>query len=228
MPDPSLFLLSAFGLLLAVTLAFCLAAASRLGGIRAWKILLGVGLWMGFSGTLAAAGVLERWSARPPPFLLLVLSGGLAALAFSRTEAAGRIAGNAPVALLVGFQAFRFPLELTMHRAFEEGLMPVQMSYSGWNFDILTGLFALAVGAGAALGRPPSRTVALAFNVAGLVLLANIVGIAAASTPMFAAFGPEHLNVWIATAPFVWLPCVFVPLAFVGHLLLARRLGEMR
>lgn len=33
-----------------------------------------------------------------------------------------------------------------MNRAAEEGVMPVQMSYSGFNFDILTGLSALILG----------------------------------------------------------------------------------
>ncbi len=36
-----------------------------------------------------------------------------------------------------------------MNRAAEEGVMPVQMSYSGFNFDILTGLLGLFLLTGA-------------------------------------------------------------------------------
>lgn len=56
-----------------------------------------------------------------------------------------RLATGLPLWILVAAQSFRPPLELLMHQAYESGLMPVQMSYSALNFDILTGASAVVV-----------------------------------------------------------------------------------
>ena len=54
-----------------------------------------------------------------------------------------RPANHVPLWILVAVQGFRLPLELAMHRLYERGIMPEQMSYSGRNFDIVTGATAL-------------------------------------------------------------------------------------
>jgi len=103
--------------------------------------------------------------------------------------------------------------------------MPVQMSYSGRNFDIVTGITALVVAAALRWGLAP-RWLAGAWNVLGLALLLNIVTIAILSTPRFAFFGQDRLNVWVTYPPFVWLPAVMVLAALAGHLLVFRALRE--
>jgi hypothetical protein len=136
----------------------------------------------------------------------------------------GRIAASTSFAAIIGIQAFRFPLELVMHQATISGLMPVQMSYSGRNFDILTGILAIPVALVSMRSRP-SRAVIIAWNVVGTLLLVNILTIAVASTPIFAAFGPDHLNTWVADAPYIFLPTVLVPAAVFGHALTRRKLS---
>jgi hypothetical protein len=103
--------------------------------------------------------------------------------------------------------------------------MPVQMSFSGWNFDILAGVSAIVVAAIAATGRAP-RWLLAAWNVTGALLLVNVVVIGVSSLPMFAAFGtaPDRMNSWLAYFPYVWLATVMVAAAMAGHLLVARKL----
>lgn len=127
------------------------------------------------------------------------------------------------LAALVGAQAFRLPLELVMHRASTEGVMQPQMSYSGYNFDILTGASAAVLAVLVAMGRASRSRVRL-WNAIGFVLLVNIVGIAILSFPLFAFFGPDKLNVWVTYPPFVWLAGVLVPAALLGHILIWRKL----
>ena len=134
-----------------------------------------------------------------------------------------RLIEGLPLAALVGLQSFRFPLELLMHRAYVEGVMPVQMSYSGRNFDILAGLTAIPV-AWALHRGIGGRRLALTWNILGAVLLVNIIAVAAAATPLIAAFGPDNLNTFVAYPPFVWLPAVLVLTAVTGHLLITRAL----
>lgn len=130
-----------------------------------------------------------------------------------------------PLWLLAGFQAFRLPLEWLMHEAFRTGLMPMQMSWSGQNFDVLTGASALVVAPLLYRGLGGAR-LALAWNLVGSALLANILLVAMASTPMVHAFGtsPERLNTFVAAPPYVTLPTVMVVLALAGHLIIFRRL----
>jgi hypothetical protein len=92
------------------------------------------------------------------------------------------------------------------------------MSYSGRNFDILTGISAAIVGLLIWRGMA-GRPLAVIWNFAGAALLANILVVAIISTPVFAAFGSHQLNTWVAYPPFVWLPTVFVVLAIAGHAL---------
>ena len=104
-----------------------------------------------------------------------------------------------------------------MHRAYVEGIMPVQMSYSGRNFDILTGISAGLLGLILLRSHVP-RWVVQVWNVAGFALLVNIVTVAVVSTPAFAWFGRDRLNVFVLYPPFVWLPAVMVLAALMGHI----------
>jgi hypothetical protein len=151
--------------------------------------------------------------------LVFVLSVGLGVSPVGR-----RLAAGLPFVVLVGVQAFRLPLELMMHRAYEYGLMPRQMSYSGLNFDIVTGITAIVVVVLLATGRAGAGTVR-AWNWLGTLLLINIVLIAGLSAPTpWRVFRDAPANTWIATAPYIWLPTVMVAFAILGHIVIYRAL----
>jgi hypothetical protein len=177
--------------------------------------------WIAGTGLAAARGALHF---TPPPTMLIlflvIVAGGIGLA----TSPLGRqLAVALPLAALVGYQGFRVIVELLMHRAYVEGLMPVQMSYSGRNYDIVTGITALGLGSWLVAGTLP-RWLVLAWNTLGLALLANIVTVAllSAPTPM-RVFMNEPANVWITHAPWVWLPAVLVFAALAGHVLVYRR-----
>lgn len=183
--------------------------------------------WMALWWGAAESGWLGQFEATPPPFLLLAGSVVLLGIAIAVSPLGDRLARGLPLWALVGVQGFRVPLELLMHRAYVEGLMPVQMSYEGLNFDIVTGATALLLAAALATRQVP-RWIIAAWNVVGLLLLVNIVVIAVLSTPRFQAFGPDRLNVWVTLVPFVWLPAVMVAAAWSGHLIVFRALVSRR
>jgi hypothetical protein len=219
----------AIALLLAVTFVVGVAGARPPGEppatTRRWTLLaaFGVAVWLKATWLVAWSGVLRRFDAVPPPFagfiIAFVVLGAVAAFSPLGT----RLVRGWSLAALVGVQAFRLPLELLMHRAYEEGVMPEQMSYSGWNFDILTGISALLLAVALRWWRVP-RWVVVGWNVLGLALLLNVVTIAIVSTPIFRWFGDERLNTWVVYPPFVWLPAVMVVVAWAGHLLVFRKL----
>jgi hypothetical protein len=183
---------------------------------------LAVAGWLALTLGLAASGRLS-FTSRPPTIGVVMLVGLMLVLVVGTSRLGLKLATGIPLAALIGAQAFRFPLELLLHRAYGEGLMPVQMSYSGFNLDILSGLFAIVV-ALQLVRKPGSLVVARIWNAGGIVLLANIITIAILSTPTrLRVFTNEPANEWIAHAPWVWLPTVFVVAAILGHILVFRR-----
>lgn len=212
------------GLALLVVALIGVAVFRFVGRHPALWFALGATAWLAFTAALARRGFFSRFDAFPPPLALLLVPTLLLPfrVGFSRT---GAQLANAPLGLLIGFHAFRLPLELVMHQAAVVGVMPPQMTYTGWNFDITTGIGALLVALLVARGQAP-RWLVLAWNAWGTLTLVAIVTIAVASLPTFAAFGrePARLNTWVAHFPFVWLPAGLVSSAVLGHVVLWRRL----
>ena len=231
MVNASPMLLSSF-VALAILVAAVFVTAVHVSGVHAARAsarrdtvaaVAGTTVWLAATFALGASGRLS-FTSRPPSAGILIAAAIAVAFAVGTSGLGSRLATGIPLAALIGAQAFRFPLELMLHRAYREGLMPVQMSYSGFNFDILTGLSAVVVAFYLAK-RPDAIIVARVWNAAGIVLLANILTIAVLSTPTaIRVFHNEPANDWIAHAPWVWLPTVFVVAAIVGHIVVFRRL----
>jgi hypothetical protein len=206
-------------LVLAVAALLPLGVAHVGGGLV--DAAVATGIYLGVVGAVAVSGALE-FGPLPPrlPLLVSLCFAGTAALAFSPLGA--RLAARVPLAWLVGYQAFRIPVELLLHRGFREGFVPEQMTYLGANFDVASGASALVVAFLLARGAASPRLV-MAWNVAGLALLANVVTIAVLSMPTpLRVFPNEPANVWVARFPWVWLPTVLVQAAWLGHLLVFR------
>jgi hypothetical protein len=224
--DPPVFAFVALPVAMAVLFVWGTAAAWRRAGDAAaasrtaLMAAAGTAIWMGVTLALADRGTFLNWNATPPPFALLVVTIVALGVAIAAGPLGARLA-HLPLWTLVAAQAFRLPLEIAMHALVSRGIMPEQMSYTGRNFDVVTGATAIVVAALVAIGRG-GRTLVTTWNVMGLLLLVNIVAVAILSTPKFAAFGPDHLNVFVFYPPFVWLPAVLVLAALAGHLIVFR------
>ena len=197
-------------------------------GTRRHAVLITVvvsAVWMTAAWRAGESGVLRMWNATPPPFALLVVGILGLTVALACTKYGRRLALGLPLWALVGIQGFRLPLELAMHAMYERGVMPEQMSYSGRNFDIITGITALVVAWLVFSGRV-GRRVVLTWNILGLLLVLNVVTVGILSTPRFRLFGDDRLNVFVTYPPFVWLPAVMVLAALAGHLIVFRALSR--
>ena len=185
--------------------------------------------WVIATWMVSATGVFGRFDRFPPPFAFLFLSVAAVSLALGLGPIGTALVQGVPLWGLVLAQSFRLPLEMVMHQAVLEHVMPNQMSYSGGNFDIVTGSTALLVAVLLATRRA-GRWLAQAWNILGALLLANVLTIALLSTPTFAWFGrsPDRLNTWVAFPPFIWLPTIMVVAAFAGHIVVGRKLAASR
>ncbi len=228
-PSASVSLMTLF-----VVIPVVVAGLVGIGIIRARPASASAGRWRGRTfaalialfavpAALAASGILLRFDSLPPPFMVMmaVLIGSATWAAFSRAGTA--VLERHGYAALIGLQVFRLPLELIMHHASDLGVMPSVMSYSGRNFDIVTGISALVL-LPLLLKRRLPLSVIWSWNVLGFALLLNVMMVAIRATPVFGHFGEAQLNTWVAYVPFVWLPSVLVTVAWAGHLLVFRKL----
>ncbi len=127
---------------------------------------------------------------------------------------------------LVNLQIFRLVLELLMLRAALLGIMPTEFSMQGYNYDVLTGMFALLLSITAHFRHTAPKAVLWAFNTLGIVCLIVIATLAVLTSANVHAFGTDamHINSWVAHFPYIMLPTVMVSLAALGHLLLTIKL----
>lgn len=177
------------------------------------------------SAAASTSGLIDNFDANPPYLMRFILPHVVITLIVGSVSPYGRrLALGLPIAALVGFQAFRIPVELLLHGLYDNGIAPVQVTYLGWNFDILTGLTAIPVAWLAARGKA-SRTLLIVWNTLGLALLGNIVIIALTSVPgPLRLFMNEPSARFIASFPYILIPTMFVTTALLGHILLFRRL----
>lgn len=195
-----------------------------------WRWTMGAAgflmVWLAATALLAVQGRLSDWSQFPPPVMKLVATAGVLTFFHAFSRIGSRLIHGVSVASLVGFQVFRIPVELVLFWLYRAGVVPVQMTFEGLNFDVLTGISAPIVAWLVATNRLSNRGVFL-WNLAGLGLLINIVTIAILSTPVpFRTFLNDPANTFITQAPYVWLPVFLVQAALFGHLLVFRRLWK--
>lgn len=181
---------------------------------------------MGISAALACSGFLANFKILPPPmammiFVMLIMSFIIGFSSFGKESAI-----NLSFASLIGLQSFRLPLELIMHHAGNVGIMPPQLSYSGYNFDIVTGAGALVVLVFLKSKKETPKPLIWVWNIWGSFCLIAILVIAITTSPMMRLFGddPKNLNTWVLYFPYIWLPVVLVTIAISGHIIVWRKL----
>ncbi len=181
-----------------------------------------VTVWLIIGAVLPLSG-LFHWKVLPPPGLIFPFCCFLVGIGFALSRS-GKLLASLPLSLLIGFQVFRFPLELVLHYWYEVGTIPIQMTYEGLNFDIITGVLALIVAAWAKFGTPP-KALFWVFNIVGLALLITVVSIAITSVPTpFRQFENDSPLLLPFYFPYSYIVSVAVTGALIGHVVLFRKL----
>jgi hypothetical protein len=186
---------------------------------------VGLAIWLIYAGALGYLGVVANPSLRPPgPAMLLLPVFLFVALYLARTDGALRVASSIPLEWLMGLQVFRVFVELFLHQLWHNGLAPRMLTYEGANFDIVIGLSAPLIAWLYARGSVRDKA-ALAWNILGLAMLANVAVRALLTAPgPFQLLTSDVPNLAIGTFPFTYIPGFLAPLALVLHVLSIRAL----
>ncbi len=153
---------------------------------------------------------------------ILFLSVLIGALVFALSEYGQKISATNSLALLIGFQGFRFPLELLLHHWVEIGTIPPTMTWSGQNWDIVTGLISL-------IGIPfvnKSKWIAWCVQVTGFILLLNVLRVVIMSSPLPFAWPLDNPILLIAYLPYALIGPLFVGVALAWHIITFRKLSS--
>jgi hypothetical protein len=180
--------------------------------------------WLAITGVLSYTGFFSNFDGFPPRFFLALIIP-LVLIVFATTRKVTlEILQYIPTQQLVYLQSFRIIVEILLWMLFVDQLLPVQMTFEGLNFDVISGATAIIMGY-LISRRKAHRLVVIAWNFACLGLLINIVTIAILSTPTpFRIFMNEPANTIVTNFPIIWLPAALVPLAYLLHILSLRQL----
>jgi hypothetical protein len=182
----------------------------------AWIVGIGMLSWNGyftdFSGSF------------PHLFYPIILSFAFL-LFIARSEAIGELLAHLSPRILIYFQLFRLGLAFILHSLASKGQIAPQMTFTGYNFDILIGLTAPIIGFFAiSKTQIKNGRVVLAWNMLGLFLIMapTIIGLFAAPT-RFMLIEAQPNTAMLAQIPWIWLLTYLVPFACMLHILSIRQ-----
>jgi hypothetical protein len=180
--------------------------------------------WAIFVSAWSLTGRMSNFLIFPLNMLPILAVPMLAILAFTFSKTGKEILLVIPTENLVRLQAFRFFVELLLWALYLENQAPIQMTFEGRNFDVLSGISAPIISFLIAK-RKISKTAVIIWNLACFALLVNIVATAILSMPTdLRIFMNEPSNTIVTLFPVSWLPGMLVPLAYGLHFLSLRQL----
>ncbi|AUP80502.1 hypothetical protein [Flavivirga eckloniae] len=189
------------------------------------KALYGIIVWMVVVGGLGILGFYQKLDTVPPRFTLLLGPVLIFVILLFTNKRSRRFIDGLNLKWLTILHIVRIPVEIVLYYVFIAGLIPDLMTFSGYNFDIISGITAPVIYYIMFVKKTLNRKALLIWNVLCLGLLINILTIAvlSAQTP-FQQLAFEQPNIGVTYFPFVWLPTVIVPIVFLSHLASIRRL----
>jgi hypothetical protein len=198
-----------------------------LNGRTAFGVLAGLSVWFVYAGLIGYLGIVKNTAMRPPGIaFLLVPVVGFLVLFIVKSSVTTRVALAFPLWIILSVQSFRVGVELFLHQLWTAGLVPKMLTFEGANVDIYIGASAPLIAWLSTRGRLGIR-LALAWNLLGLLSLANVVIRAVLTVPgPFNLIQAEVSNRMIGSFPFLFIPGFFVPLAVVLHVLAIRAISN--
>lgn len=206
-----------FLLIVCLVIGFFVFSQFKLDRTKVKNVFWFLFAWNGITSLIVLSKLVQEHFIPIGP--LLFLSVNISVLAFSFSELGNSYLKLANWKLLL-FQSFRLPLELVIHNWTLSKTMPETMTWTGQNFDILTGVLALGV------LRPGLRNKKYIWfvNVVGILLLINVLRVVIMSSPLPFAWQVENPIQLIAFFPYHLIGTVCVWAAAVGHIILTRNL----
>lgn len=215
-----------------------LAQVALLFGALSWWLspgrhpgrgMLAITGWVAVLGFLSLEGFFTNFKSVPPRILPTLLLPLVAGILFLRSAPVRDLLGRTPPQWPIYLQSFRILMEIILWLLYLQHRAPAIMTFEGRNVDILVGVTAIPVAYLCFVRKAWPARVALWWNVAGILILLNVVIHAQLSAPSpFRVFVTDPPLTFIAYWPYILLPGFLVPLAWLGHAASLMQLARAR
>lgn len=176
-------------------------------------------LWLLLTGFLATSGFYREFQAMPPRIILFGVLPAIVFIVAYFLFFRKTFVEKVDIKLLTLIHIVRVPVELVLLSLSLAGAVPKLMTFNGFNFDIIAGMTAPIVYFIAFRRGTVHRAILVVWNIASMLLLANIVILAVLSFPSpFQQLSIEQPNIAVAYLPYIWLPTIVVPIVLFSHL----------
>jgi len=146
-------------------------------------VLLGILFWLATIGVLAHLGFFANFNVLPPRILVAAIPPVILTIVLLQSKDFSNVLAHIPRSWLVYIQSFRIVMEIILWMGMLAGFVPFQMTFTGFNYDIIVGITAI-LGGMVFFGKGRLRRFeAIIWNIFGILLLLFIVGISAVSAP---------------------------------------------
>jgi len=220
-----LFILLTFFLLTVTVLAVKKISGDRKTTMKTFLVLF---FWLSFLKIISGMNFFHDFVSMPPRLIVAPLGCLIAIFILTFSKSFSGFLKKVPMHWLIYIQSFRIVMELILYMLAQSGVIHERMTFAGRNFDILAGISALIIGYMVQKGKL-SRTGLITWNLACILLLLNIVIIAALSTPYpFSIFKDEPVNTAVFYFPFIWLPGFVAPFALAMHVFTLKKVSDSK
>lgn len=209
----SITVFSVFSLLM---LSLALFTFQRSGVSR--KVVVGFLIYLVVFFVVVYLKLAETFFMPVAPLLFLSVFAGSAYLSFSKVGL--QISDTFSFRFLVGVQAFRLPLELILHHWADIKTIPETMTWTGQNWDIISGFVSLV----AIPFVNKNLKVVWLVQILGFSLLLNVLRVVILSLPLPFSWPLENPLLLIMYQPYALIGPLFVGVALTFHLIVFRKL----
>ena len=156
----------------------------------------------------------------PPKFPILVFLPTISFIGiFAYSKRNSKLFEYIPATWAVYYQSFRIVMELIILMTFTAGLIPIQATFQGYNFEIIFAFTAPIIGYFTFVKPIIPPKIAIAWNIIGIFLLIIVVSIMVTSyfTPEIWGSEKQLIDIKFTQLPLVLLPGFMVPSAIFVH-----------
>ena len=185
--------------------------------------------WLGIQFALSESGFYLPLDMPPRIPLLMILPLMLFIVTFLRKHKNNPLLLTLPIYVPIAYQSFRLIIELMFHQTYEAGILPVNVTFEGANYDILIGITAIPMGI-YAYRKSASKRLLLIWNYLGIavVAFAAFTFISSFYFPSVWGAGTKHISLEFNQFPYLILPTFFMPSAIFMHILSIIQLNKKR
>lgn len=186
---------------------------------------IGLIAWILLISFLSFIGFFNDFETIPPKIVIAFAPPLLLSLLLLRSRLFRLMLKLLPEKSLILFQFFRIFVETNFYILFLIGLVPFQMTFLGFNHDMVVGVTALIAGNVFFFKRFRQQFAAILWNLTGIFILLVTVFVVAISSPSpLRIFFNDPSSAIIGTFPYILIPGFLVPIALSVHIFSIRQL----